>query len=269
MAVAAALIANACPTAGWADPLLQLASPDDAVHFQILQDAGHLIYTATFHNQPVIERSALVMTIDNVKLTDDVELVQSKPYEVNDTYPYRGVHSQAVNHCRGATLSLRHQPSNTPFTLEARAYNDGIAFRFIVPTDKQDARVPDEDSVFMLPGGCTVWHHALEGHYEATYQKHDVDELTSGEWLAPPVTCQLPGGAGYAVVTEAALSNYPGMALQADGHRGLHVVLGHSIPFPIPTSCAITKRISRGCKPRPPCVETLPRRGGPSSSATI
>jgi alpha-glucosidase len=45
------------------------------------------------------------------------------------------------------------------------------------------------------------------------------------------VTFKLPGGAGYASITEAALLNYAGMALQADGRRGLTVGLGHRHPM--------------------------------------
>ena len=87
--------------------------------------------------------------------------------------------------------------------------------------------VPDEATKFPVPPGSTVWHHDLEGHYEAVRTQNDVSQIKEGEWAAPPMTFKLPGGAGYASITEAALVNYSGMALQADGRRGFNIVLGH------------------------------------------
>jgi alpha-glucosidase len=167
---------------------------------------------------------------------------------VKETYPWRGVHSQAVNHCNGATIHLKHARSNTTWTLEARAFNDGIAFRQIVPGDSEQ-RVPDEATRFVLPAGSTVWYHDLEGHYEGVHDRKDVGEVKAGEWAAPPLTFRLPDGAGYGSLTEAGLVNYAGMALQADGRRGFAVVLGHKHPACYPFRLRYSKedieRLSR------------------------
>ena len=40
------------------------------------------------------------------------------------------------------------------------------------------------------------------------HEKHDVGDLRAGDWAAPPLTVKLPGGAGYASVTESALDGY-------------------------------------------------------------
>jgi alpha-glucosidase len=109
--------------------------------------------------------------------------------------------------------------------------------------------VPDEATTFVLPAGCTVWYHDLEGHYEGVHVKKDVAVLKAGEWAAPPVTFKLPGGAGYAALTEAALVNYAGMALQADGRRGFAVRLGHahppSYPFRLRYGADEARRLSK------------------------
>jgi alpha-glucosidase len=49
-----------------------------------------------------------------------------------------------------------------------RAYNDGVAFRHVIPGNKE-SRIPDEDTRFVLPAGSTLWYHDLRGHYEAEY----------------------------------------------------------------------------------------------------
>src|SRR5436305_11933216 len=63
------------------------------------------------------------------------------------------------------------------------------------------------------------------------------------------MTVRLPGGAGYAAISEAALVNYSGMALRADGRRGFEVVLAHnhpvSYPFRLRYTPADVERLAR------------------------
>jgi alpha-glucosidase len=201
----------------------------------------------TFQGKPVIAPSPLVLTFDGVDLTAGPRLVGTSPYQIDETYPVRGVHARAVDRCNGWRLSFRHSSSGTPFTLEMRAFNDGVAYRLIVPGDGQ--RVPYEASTFTLPAGSVVWYHSFRGHYEGKHVRKAIADVQSGEWAAPPLTFKLPDSAGYASVTEANLVNYPGMGLQADGQRGLRVVLGHKQPVSYPFELRFKKDIERLSKP--------------------
>lgn len=168
-------------------------------------------------------------TVDGVDLTESVEAGPIQRYQVNETYTWLGAHAVATNHCNGATLSLEHRKSHIRYSLEVRAFDDAIVFRFIV-AGGNSPRVPDEATSFSIPPGSTVWVHDLQGHYEGVHVKKDIAGIKDGEWAAPPLTFKLANGAGYAAITEAALVNYSGMALQADGQRGFRVRLGHSHP---------------------------------------
>src|SRR5262249_23839882 len=127
-----------------------------------------------------------------------------------------------------------HRESNSPFDVEVRAFDDGVAFRFLVPGDGR-SRVPDEATAFTIPPGSSVWYHDFEGHYEGIHARKEASQVQSGEWAAPPLTIKLPGGAGYACITEALLANYSGMGLQSDGRNVFKARLGHahtvSYPF--------------------------------------
>jgi alpha-glucosidase len=209
---------------------VSVTSPDGKVQLQILsREQTRLSYRVTFKNQPVIESSTLGIVIDGVDLGQGVEIGRTERYRLNERYAWRGVHSEAVNQCNGAKLSLKHTKNNTNFTLEARAFNDGVAFRFVVPGDGKQ-RVPDEATSFTLPAGSTVWYHDFEGHYEGAHARKAIADVKAGEWAAPPLTFKLPNGAGYASITEAALINYAGMGFQADGQRGFNARLGHAHP---------------------------------------
>ncbi len=228
---------------------VSIASPDGKIHFQILlREQGQLSFRATFRNQEVIETSSLGIVIDDIDLGQGVEVGKVDRYQVKEKYAWRGVHSEAINHCNGAKVTLKHKTANIGFTLEACAFNDGIAFRYIVPGDGKQ-RVPGESTAFTLPPGSAVWYHDFEGHYEAVHARKDISEVKDGEWAAPPLTIKLPNRAGYASLTEAALINYSGMGFQADGRRGFKVRLGHAQPVSYPFRLRYASDIERLARP--------------------
>ena len=215
-------------------PLARLASPDGSVVMTVEERAdGALEYDVRLGRRNVIETSPLRFTVDGVELTRGVELVNQKSFTVNDTYPWRGGHAVATNHFKGQTLFLRHKASGVAYSLELRAFNDGAAFRYVVAGDDK-ARTPDENDGFNLPKGSTIWYHGENGHYEDVYKTRMLSEMQAGEWAMPPVTYKLPRNGGYAYVTEAALANFSGMALQANGSNGFNLVLAHAQPASYP-----------------------------------
>jgi alpha-glucosidase len=230
LSVGLAVVASVSASARCFAADVVVESPSGQVRLEVAAD-GTLRFNVTFKDRPVIEQSAVVFRLDGVDLADDVEAGEADRYRVDETYPWRGVHATATNRCNGVKLPLRHRESGARYTLEARAFDDAAAFRIVVPGEARQRRVPDEATTFRVPDGSTVWYHDLGGHYEATYKRKAIGEVAAGEWAAPPVTFRLPGGAGYASITEAALRNYSGMALEADGKRGLVVGLGHRQPL--------------------------------------
>jgi alpha-glucosidase len=201
-----------------------------------------------FIGKPVIETSLMGIAVDDIDVTEGVESGKVDRYQIREIYPWRGVHSQAVNHCNGANIALKHAKSGYVYTLEGRAFDGGVAWRHIIPGDA-NARVPDETTTFVIPQDSVVWYHDLEGHYEGVHSRKNVAEVQAEQWGAPPLTFKLPGGAGYASITEAALVNYSGMALQADGNRGFKVVLGHKHHVSYPYRLRYKDQIERVSRP--------------------
>src|SRR5688572_14200243 len=244
------LAAVVCAPAMFAAEVLTVASPDNKLRLAFSLRDGGVAYSVTFNDKPVIESSSLKITVDDKDLTQEIEFGRTESSRENEKYPWRGVHSEAVNHFNGVKIPVTHKASNARYTIEARAFNDAVAFRHIIPGG-EEPRVPDEATTFRLPGGTTVWSHDLGGHYEDTYEKKDISEIAAEQWAAPPVTFKLPANAGYASITEAALFNYSGMALQADGRRGFNVVLGHKHPISYPFRLRYSNDIERVSQPAP------------------
>jgi alpha-glucosidase len=212
-----------------------LTSPSGLVSFELSSNAsGVLVYTIRLGNDVVVEPSAVGIIVDGSHLGSGVEIGRAQRYTVDERYPWYGVHSTATNRCRGSRVALRHMTTGTAWTIDARACDDGAAFRYIVPGAADVRRTPDEATMFRWPAGAVVWSHDFEGHYEGVHAKRDVDAVPAGDWAAPPLTVRLPRNAGYASVTESALIGYGGLALRADGQRGYAARLGHEEPVSYP-----------------------------------
>ncbi|HEY3120779.1 MAG TPA: glycoside hydrolase family 97 catalytic domain-containing protein [Vicinamibacteria bacterium] len=221
------LAATAAPAA------VDVTSPDKAVRVTVAVEAGRLSYHASFKDRPVIETSPLGIAVDQVDLGRVAAIGKVDRYRVDERYPWRGVHSEAVNRCQGARIAVQHTASGT-YTVDVRVFDDGFGFRFVVPGADGKSRVPDAASGFRVPSGSVVWFHDFEGHYEGIHARRKIEDVRPGDWAAPPLTIQLPNGAGYASITEAALSDYAGMALQAHGERFFGERLGHAEPVSYP-----------------------------------
>lgn len=221
-------------TGAHAQPLASVASPDGSIVLQINGKDNALSYNVKKAGNVVLAEAPIRMTIDGAELCTAVSVLSSDTYKTDNTYPIRGSHSVAVDKSNGLLLKLKNESLKTDFALEARAYNDGVAFRLILPGDKNRVRTPDEHTVFTPVSGSRVWYHDMYCHYEGLHQKKEVSAITKGEWAAPPVTVQLPGNMGYLCFTEAALMNYAGMSLQANGNNGFETKLGHAQPAGYP-----------------------------------
>ncbi len=221
-----------------------VTSPDAGVQFILSQSPdGSPQYAVKFHRKPVIETSPIGITVNGVNLAKGTEIGKTESYSVSESYPWYGPHSTAKDNCNGLRVGATHRQSGAAYVVEIRAYNDGVAFRHIVPGS--GPRVPDEATAFRLPDSSTLWYHDLEDHYEGLYSRKGIRAVPPGAWLAPPVTFQLPEGAGFASITEGGLRSYSGMGLQADGNGSLFARLGHAVPASYPFRLRYAQDVER------------------------
>lgn len=223
----------AAQTSGDADTeAIAIDSPDGGLSCVVSTPGGSLTIALNRNGVTILEESAVVALVDGKPLTNSCTLGAVQRGSMDESYQWRGGHSQAVNRCNTATLAVTPTNGGESLQLEVRVFDDGIAFRHVIaaPPGSPAERVPDEATTFAIPAGSTVWFHDLEGHYESPHQHAAVAKLEAGTWAAPPMTFRLPGDGGYAAITEAALANYSGMALRAAGNHRFTLVLGHAHP---------------------------------------
>ena len=220
----------------------KISSPDRKINFELIGRT----YRVTFNGDPVIEPSTIGILTDAAgELTKTHAIHRSKSYTIKETFATRGVHSSGRNHCNVAEFSI---VGDETYTLEVRAFNNGVAFRYIVAPDAQP-RIPREQTSFTVPPGSSVWFHDFQGHYEGVHARKEIADVKAGEWVAPPMTIKLLDGRGYASITEAALINYPGMGLRAKGDGEFELLLGHELPVSYPFELRYKADIERLSRP--------------------
>jgi alpha-glucosidase len=226
---------------------VQLKSPDGQTTFELCGMPDQLTYRVRSSGREVIERSRLSMIVDEIDLSRGVQVEDVAPYEIDNRFPWRGVHSEAVDRCRGMRISLLHVASGTQYTLDVRAYDDGVTFRHLVPGSGK--QVPDEAHEFVIPQRSAAWHHGFRGHYEGVHKRSDLAELPEGEWCALPLTITIVDASLYVSISEGALVGYSGLGLQATGKQTFTARLAHdhpaSYPFELRFGKAEAKRLAK------------------------
>lgn len=210
---------------------LTLASPGEKIlgHIEVGLD-NQVFLSVSRGEQTVIERSLLGLTVDGCDLGRNLTMGEPLFDSINETYPTRGWHTLAHNHCTTCHIPFVHDPTGTAWALELRAFDDGLAYRYIVAGNRART-VNGEASSWTIPAGSKVWIAERNNDwklksYAGWWTPVDLAALPSisseGPVQAPPLVIELPGG-GYTVLLEAALANYSGMRLRAVGHRRVQV----------------------------------------------
>lgn len=194
---------------------LTIKSPDGKIRVA-LRAGEHLSYSVTFYGQPVLGKSELGIIVDGQDLGGNAAFAgKPETKTINETYPTRGVHPVAINHCNVAVVGVASV--NTKWQLEVRVFNDGVAFQYRVPGNGS-RRINGESTEWNVPVGSILWRQdENNSSYESKFYPDIVGQLPKGMKLMAPATLKFPSDAGYAMMTEANLISYSDMALQASG----------------------------------------------------
>jgi alpha-glucosidase len=112
---------------------------------------------------------------------------------------------------------IENKADGRQINLVVKAFNDGLAFRFEFPKQKNwDAyTMTDENSSFNLvgnPGVRTLIFDNYNNNHEGLYQKMPLSDLKEGQLMDMPALFEFPGKQ-YMAITEASLRDYAGMYL--------------------------------------------------------
>lgn len=233
---------------------VRISSPAGSVQAVVSAGAAaELQYSVTRDGVPVVETTPLGITVDGVALGSGVVLGAPTLTTFEETYATFGVHPSAVSRYTQASIPITHNGSGTAYMLEVRAFDDGLAYRYVVPGDGV-RRVAGEQSSWKIPAGSTAWIFESSSDmklktYAGAWMPVAVDALPGvspqGPIQGAGITLELPDHGGYAVLSEAALANYSGMRLEAVGDRTVRAnfaegAAGFALSGPIVTPWRVT-----------------------------
>ncbi len=205
----------------------RLAATFETVEKNQAATSGQLLYSVNFNGKPLIDRSKLVLDLQGQRpLGPMLQITGATPSTHDDSYRLlTGKISNVRDHYNAITIDLV-EGGRTPrkLQIEARAYDDAIAFRYVVPdqTSFREFRLKSEDTEFRISKDPVTYALVLP-HYRTMYEAEYIrlngsafagpNGLSAGKVLIGlPYLMQVPG-VGWMAITEANLRDYSSMYL--------------------------------------------------------
>ena len=177
-----------------------LKSPNEALEISIATmrgqsvqaDGGQLSYSVNFRGQPVIQWSKLGLALEAVPAIGPAVRIESSQMSSQDqTWTVlQGKANPVRDHYNAVTVQAVETAANgRRLAIEARAYDDGVAFRYVVPEQPslKDVRIQNESTEFRFSKDASTL--ALISRGFQTSNEDDYHELQIGglhpEYLVP------------------------------------------------------------------------------------
>ncbi|MCE5346974.1 MAG: glycoside hydrolase family 97 protein [Bacteroidales bacterium] len=202
-------------TAGYASATdYKINSPDGKISL-IVSVGNDIKWSATLNGKEIVKSPKIAMALTSGKVLGENEKVKKinfsqlheiiKPVVANKR-------SEISDNCNIFSISFK-----SGFSLQFRAYNDGVAYRFETSL-KDEIIVKNEVSELQFPSGSYSWYPLETGfmsHNERTFIYSSVDTLSNRHLASLPALFQVNGA--NLLVTESDIIDYPGMWLLGAG----------------------------------------------------
>jgi alpha-glucosidase len=212
------------------------ASPNGQVAIELSgtgQGGTDLEYWVEFHGKPLIAASKLGLELaGQPSLGPGMTLAGTHPESADETYSIPvGKTRQVRNHYNGVRADFA-DPDGRKLSIEMRAFDDGVAFRYLVPAQPQigQTRIVHELTEFTYVKDAETYPLILDGYqssWEDEYQLRNASGLHRDWIIGLPFLADEPG-VGWVAITEADIEHYSGMYLRrsaGSASRTLHADL--------------------------------------------
>ena len=191
----------------------------------------------------VLKPSRLGIIVDGKDLGSKPVIENRKKYSVDETYPWNGNHSIAVNRCNGTKIALR--TVGFKWLLDVRVYNDGVAFMYSYDAGKKTL-FGGESTVFSFDDSLRARYMRYRLSEESRIYAGGVTEIFDNKTklTMPPLLLYPEDMSCYTAVLEGGGFNFHGYALEALGAGDFSVVYaekpdGWEIDGPVATAWKI------------------------------
>ena len=196
----------------------QVSSPDGAVTLAFrLTEEGSPQYQVLDHDRLTIDWSAMGLVCEEEDLSTGFRLTGTSGRRYNKEWEtVWGEERFITDRHNSLKIHLVHA-SGVHMHIEFRVFEDGFAFRYILPKQTQrQLTVLDERSEYRFTSDHEAWSIPWRTeYYEGLWHKAPLSEKT--DTMCSPITLERTDG-GFVFIHEAALTDYPAQNLyMADG----------------------------------------------------
>ena len=192
-----------------------LSSPDDKNLITISLNNNDLHYSVSRNGEELISKSKLGLVFKELDLSkfDNIKFVSNT--ENNTSWETVWGENKIINDDHKA-LTLEVSSEGKNMLVQFKAFNDGVAFRYVIPKQNLDSlNLQDEITQFnVAQEGDFWWIHADYDSYELLYQQTPLAQIDTAH---TPLTAKLKNGMHLAI-HEAALIDYASMTLKNNGN---------------------------------------------------
>jgi alpha-glucosidase len=233
-----------------------IRSPNGALElsFAVKGSPATPVYSVSYRGKPLIEPSALRLDFQGwAPLGEDVRIANSTASSIDETYRLlTGKASMVRNHCNTLRLDVEeNRPPARKFAIEARAFDEAVAFRYIVPEQPamHEFLLAKERTEFRITKDATAYALVLPNYrtmYESEFIKTPISALANQGGVASTVLLGLPllmdvPGVAWMAITEADMRDYSSMYLvNPSGSWNGHWFESRLSPDPNDSEIAVT-----------------------------
>ncbi|HEY4393748.1 MAG TPA: glycoside hydrolase family 97 protein [Polyangia bacterium] len=228
-AVAAILLGLAAPAGASAAPVVPtLTSPNGRLSV-VVHTAPDLSYDVLYGGKPLLAGATLALTVDGVRLgaAPRVLSVTSSHTDATVIPPVRQT---------AASLPDKHNDLHVAcaggYAVDFRAYDLGVAYRFVTSLAKREVKITGEEATFRFAADAGVYYPREEGffsHNERQFKRVRLGELGPQALASIPAVVETPVGPKVAIA-EADIEDYPGLWLRGTGGAALSATFP---PYPL------------------------------------
>ncbi|MDS0295685.1 glycoside hydrolase family 97 catalytic domain-containing protein [Halogeometricum luteum] len=231
------------------EPGQTLASPDGSVEVAVDVTDGVPSYSVSREGTTALEESTLGFEFENqAPFRDGIEVTGTERFSVDERWtPVWDQYDEIPERYEELRIGLREtEEPNRSLTLELRAFDDGVGFRYVFPAESGfgDFAIAAERTEFAFADDHTSWWIENDfNSYEYAYEEtplSDIGDLSSFGGAHTPLTTKASEDL-YLSVHEANLVDYAAMAVEPTADGGGTTF--ESVLAPLPDGTKVTASV--------------------------
>lgn len=198
---------------------VEVTSPDNRIRFELQLVRQSVEYSIRFNNQTLIEHAPLSLEFADGPFRENLKVNKPTTQVLHETYDLVvGKAKTVVSHCRETIIPVEEKVH--PFrkiNLVVRAFDDGVAFRYDIPQQKQEKTYTlyEEGTTFNIIGNpkvLTLYLPSYQSSHEGLHTYLTYQQLPEKQLMDMPVLFEYPNNT-FMAITEASVRDYAGMYL--------------------------------------------------------